>query len=63
MFPEHYVMGRVWCTNRCGLVCFQRSFLQQAVVKDFEGKVGVALSLYCSGLDYLLPAMKCKSRV
>lgn len=35
-----------------------RSFLQQAVVKDFEGKVGVALSLYCSGLDYLLPAMK-----
>eukprot|EP00731_Ephydatia_muelleri_P015693 Em0009g117a len=35
-----------------------RNLLQQAVVKDYEGKVGVALSLYCSALDYLLPALK-----
>lgn len=35
-----------------------RNLLQLAVVKDYEGKVSAALNLYCSALDYLLPARK-----
>ena len=38
----------------------QRSLIKQAVVKDSEGKLGLAVTLYCEALEHFLPALECR---
>ncbi|CAI8025547.1 Serine/threonine-protein kinase ULK3 [Geodia barretti] len=35
-----------------------RSLIKQAVVKDSEGKLGLAVTLYCEALEHFLPALE-----
>jgi serine/threonine-protein kinase ULK/ATG1 len=36
-----------------------RSLIKEAVVKDSEGKLGLAVALYSEALEHFLPALKC----
>ena len=60
-FPVRFVPMFVLCNTQdiLSLIHLQRSLIKQAVVKDSEGKLSLAVALYCEALEHFLPALEC----